>query len=267
MHINELKDKLAKELASCKGRASLFLEIEGRDIEFASNEIYQSASLIKLPVLFEALRQVDEGILELDRSVTVRQGDRVGNTGVLQAMNIKQITVYDLLALMMIVSDNSATNMVIDLIGMEKINSNISKIGMHNTVLKRKMLDFNAIQAGNDNHTTCADIVLCLKEVMDGQWLTQQSSELFHAFLLQQQFKEKLPAYMNQSLYQIGNKTGELPGIEHDCAVITYRTKRAYAAILIDQLDDNELGKTIIRQVGRRINQYISFVLTGNSTT
>ncbi|WP_079509122.1 serine hydrolase [Mesobacillus jeotgali] len=266
MHINELKDQLAKELASCKGRASLFLEIEGRIIEFTGNEVYQSASLIKLPVLFEALRQIDKGILELDRPVAVRQGDRIGSTGVLQAMNIKQITIHDLLALMIIVSDNSAANMVIDLIGMDTINSNLSKIGMHNTVFKRKMLDFKAIQTGDDNLTTCADIVLCLKEAMEGQWLAKQSSQLFHAFLLQQQIQEKLPAQMNHSLYKIGNKTGELAGIEHDCAVITYGTKRAYAAILIDQLDDNESGKSIIRQIGKRINEYISCVLTGKAT-
>lgn len=264
MHIEELEDQLVKELASGKGQASLFLEIEDRIIEFNSTEVFRSASLIKLPILFEALRQLEEGILQPDRLLSVRQEDKVGDTGVLQAMNTQQITIHDLLTLMIIVSDNSATNLVIDLIGMAPINSTISKIGMKNTILKRRMLDFKAAQAGNDNFTTSADIVLCLKEAIEGQWLKEQSRDRFTALLLHQQFKEKLPAYMDQSLMEIGNKTGELAGIEHDCAFITYGDKRAYAAVLIDGLEDNETGKSIIRQVGKQINSYISGISTGN---
>ncbi|CAM4010872.1 serine hydrolase [Mesobacillus thioparans] len=264
MHIDKLQDQLAIELARWKGRASLYLEIEGRVIEFNSNEVYQSASLIKLPILFEAFRQVEEGFLQADMLVTVSQEDKVGDTGVLQAMDTKQITVHDLLALMIIVSDNSATNLLIDLLGMETINTTISKIGMKNTVLKRRMLDFEAAQAGNDNLTTSADIVLCLKEAEEGKLLKKQSRKQFGALLLNQQFKGKLPAYMNQNLLKIGNKTGELTGIEHDCAVITYGDKRAFAAVLIDGLEDNETGKTMIRQVGKLINESISGILTGN---
>ncbi|MBT2680891.1 serine hydrolase [Bacillus sp. ISL-35] len=266
MHIEKLEDQLAKELARWKGRASLFLEIEDRIIEFNSNEVFQSASLIKLPILFEALRQLEVGILQPDRLISVREEDKVGDTGVLQAMNTKQISVHDLLTLMIIVSDNSATNLVIDLLGMERINSTISTIGMKKTVLKRRMLDFKSIRDGNDNLTTSADIVLCLKEAAEGQWLTKPSSHRFNALLLQQQFKEKLPAYMNQSLLSIGNKTGELYGIEHDCAVITYGDRRAYAAVLIDGLEDNETGKSMIRQVGKLINSYISGIPTVKTT-
>jgi beta-lactamase class A len=266
MHIEELEDQLVKELARWKGRASLFLEIEDRVIEFNSNKVFQSASLIKLPILFEALRQLEDGILQPDRLISVRPEDKVGDTGVMQAMNTKQITIHDLLTLMIIVSDNSATNLVIDLLGMETINSTISKIGMKNTVLKRRMLDFKAAQAGNDNLTTSADIVHCLKEAIEGQWLKKQSRNQFNTLLLQQQFKEKLPAHMNRSLLDIGNKTGELTGIEHDCAVITYGDKRAFAAVMIDGLEENETGKSKIRQVGKLINSYISGVLTGNAT-
>jgi beta-lactamase class A len=262
MTIEELKEILLKELAGCNGRASLFLEIEGVVIEFNSYVVYQSASLIKLPILLEALRQIEAGNLQKEKLVTLRDEDRIGDTGVLQAMKVKQLPVEDLLALMVIVSDNSATNLIIDMIGKSSINSTISGIGMKNSILQRKMLDFNAIQSGEDNFTSAADISLCLKEGYTGGSLEKQSRNTFHSLLLQQQFKEKLPAYMDETLLKIGNKTGELPGVEHDCGIITYGAKQAYVAVLIDGLSETESGKPTIRQVGKHINSFIRGIST-----
>ncbi|MFT9599324.1 serine hydrolase [Mesobacillus sp.] len=262
MKLEDLRDRLLKELAGCKGRASLFLEIEGLIIEFNGNEVYQSASLIKLPILIEALRQIEAGKLQKDRLVTIRESDKIGDTGVLQAMKVKQLPVEDLLSLMTIVSDNSATNLLIDLIGTKSINSTISRIGMKNSILQRKMLDFDAIQFGNDNFTSAADLALCLKEAVAGVSLNKQSRNTFLSFLLQQQFKEKLPFYMDDALLKIGNKTGELPGVEHDCGIITYGEKQAYIVVLIDRLEESESGKSTIRQIGKHINTFITGVST-----
>ena len=263
MTFEELRIELLEELAGCKGRASLFLEIEGEIIEFNSNEVYQSASLIKLPILFEALRQMEAGHLQKERQILIEDGDKIGDTGVLQAMKVKQLPVLDLLSLMIIVSDNTATNLMIDLLGKDCINSTISRIGMSNTILHRKMLDFSAIQNGLDNYTSAADIGLCLKEGVSGNLLSQDSKSIFHSFLRQQQFKEKLPFYVDDTILEIGNKTGELPGVEHDCGIITYGKKEAIIVVLIDDLSDQQSGKTTIQQIGKHINSFI----TGFSTS
>ena len=264
MNIDELRDKLSIELAGCKGRASLFLEIEGVSIEINSNDVYQSASLIKLPILFEALRQIEAGTLQKDRLLTIHEGDKIGDTGVLQALKVNQLPVQDLLSLMIIVSDNSATNLIIELIGKSSINATMSSIGMKNSRLQRKMLDFNAILSGRDNFTTAADIVLCLKKGVNGDSFNRQSKNMFHSFLLEQQFKEKLPVYMDDTLLKIGNKTGELPGVEHDCGIITYGNKQAFIAVLIDGLSESESGNSTIRQVGKHINSFIKGVSTAS---
>lgn len=263
MKIEELRDRLSNELAGCKGRASLFLEIEGSIIESNSNVVYQSASLIKLPILFEALRLIEAGKLQKDKNVTIKESDKIGDTGVLQAMKVKQLTVMDLLSLMIIVSDNSATNLLIDLIGINSINSTISMIGMKNSILQRKMLDFDAIQSGHDNFTSAADIALCLREAIAGGSLNKHSKNTFFSLLLQQQFKEKLPFYMDDTLLKIGNKTGELPGVEHDCGIVTYGKKQAIIVVLIDGLSEPESGKKTIRQIGMHINRFITGISTG----
>jgi beta-lactamase class A len=263
MSIDELKENILIELARCKGRASLFLEMEGQIIEFNSNEIYQSASLIKLPIMFETLRQIEKGMIMPDQPIILSDKHKVGNTGVLQAMpGEKMYTILDLVTLMIIVSDNSATNLLIDLVGMDSINEGISILCMHDTILERKMLDFAAITSRKDNFTTAADIVACLKEGTEGTLLSNTSKTIFLNILFQQQFKDKLPAYFLEEKISSGNKTGELPGIEHDCAVIDYGNSRAFASVLIDGLNEPEHGRTTIRQIGKLLNSY----LTGIST-
>src|SRR5574342_448105 len=120
MNIEQLKLNVYSELARCKGRASLFMEIEGKIIEFNSQEVYQSASLIKIPILYEALRQIEAGIINPDEHVNIKDSDKIGNTGVLQVLHgVKSYTIRDLLTLMVIVSDNSATNLIINLLSKE----------------------------------------------------------------------------------------------------------------------------------------------------
>jgi len=263
MNIEQLKLNVYKELAGCKGRASLFMEIEGQVIEFNSQEVYQSASLIKIPILYEALRQIEDGIINPVEHVIIKDGDKIGNTGVLQVLHgVKSYALKDLLTLMVIVSDNSATNLVIDLLGIESINKTIRSLSMNNTILQRKMLDFLSIKSGMDNFTTAADIVTCLKKGVTGTTLNKASRDIFLFILNQQQFREKLPAYMNEEYITAGNKTGELPGLEHDCAVVTYGQTRAFVAVLIDNLAEPEIGKSTIRQIGKYINDCIR----GNST-
>lgn len=259
MNIDQLKQSVFSELAGCKGRASLFMEIEGTVIEFNSQEVYPSASLIKIAILYEALRQIDSGTIRAEGEVIISELDKIGDTGVLQALpNVKSYSIIDLLTLMVIVSDNSATNLMINLLGMDSINKTIRSLSMKNTILQRKMLDFQSIKSGRDNLTTAADIVACLKAGVTGTALTKDSKDLFHSILEQQQFRDKLPVFLCEDLMTAGNKTGELPGIEHDCAVITYGKSRAFVAVLIDGLAEPETGKSAIRHIGRHLNAFIS---------
>lgn len=263
MDFDSLKESLYKELAGCRGRASLFLELEGSTFELNSHKRYQAASLIKLPILFEALRQTDEKLICPEQKISIAESNKIGDTGILQALkNMEALSIMDLLTLMIIVSDNSATNILIDKIGMEAINKTMLNIGMKNSVLQRKMLDFQSMKAGRDNYSTAADIVCCLKKAATGDYLSQNSREVFVSVLRQQQFREKLPAYIDSCQAAVGNKTGELPGVEHDCAILHYANKKAFVAILIDQLPDAESGKSTIRKAGRLLNSFISGLST-----
>ncbi|MDN3020049.1 class A beta-lactamase-related serine hydrolase [Paenibacillus sp. BSR1-1] len=254
--MEQLKAKIEEELRSSNGRIGLAIEIEGESICVNSEEVFQSASLIKLPILIEAFRQSEMGKLNENELVSIT--NHAGGSGVLQAFSRDALlTIKDLMTLMITVSDNTATNLLIDKLGMETIHRSFEKMGLQHTALNRKMMDFEAIEQGLDNYTSPLDMMTCLRIVKEGDFLAKQSREEALRILSYQQFQDRLPGMMELDMVKVANKTGSLPHIEHDCAVVTNNEKTAYAVVLMDQLDDVFAAKLKISRIGKHIFDYL----------
>ncbi|MCM3764268.1 serine hydrolase [Neobacillus niacini] len=251
-----LETKIKEELVGFRGRIGLAIEAGDEGIYFNSDEVFPSASVIKVPILLAGLRQAEEGLVNLDKLTVITE--RVGGSGVLQSLSsLASLTIKDLLTLMITVSDNVATNMVIDLLGIESINQEIERLGLKSTNLKRKMMDFAAIQRGFDNVTCPSDMVKCLKAINEGAFLSGESKKVALTIMHAQQFLDKLPAMMDSERVFIANKTGGLPNVEHDCAIFKYKGETAYAAVLTDQLEDSYRAKQMISRIGKHIYDYL----------
>ncbi|MGG3467422.1 serine hydrolase [Neobacillus pocheonensis] len=254
--MDQLKANIEEELRGLSSRVGLAIEIEGESLYVNCEEAFQSASLIKVPVLIEAFLQSEAGKLNLDQLVSIT--NYVGGSGVLQAFSRDALlTLKDLMTLMITVSDNTATNMLIDKLGMADINRSIKKMGLKHTVLNRKMMDFEAIEQGLDNYTSPLDMLTSLKIVKERSFLTEESRAAALKMMSYQQFQDRLPGMMDLDRVFVANKTGSLPHVEHDCAVITYKGKTAYAAVLMDRLDDVFSGKQKISKIGKHIYDYL----------
>ncbi|MDX8290954.1 serine hydrolase [Metabacillus indicus] len=252
--MNDFVKNAAGILSNCSGRAGACFSWNGEWLEAGSCDVFSSASLIKLPILLTAFRLAEKGNLDLNEKVKLRDVEKTGGAGVLQALSEDAVlSVQDLLTLMITVSDNAATNWVIEKIGMPKINETIEGLGLFITKLNRKMMDLDAIQSGIDNFTSPADMVRCLQAINEGDFISEDSRLKILDILQKQQFTDKLPYSMDKDLIYAGNKTGELPGIEHDCAIIKYRDTTVYAAVMIDQLEQKEWGRKTISEVGKLI--------------
>lgn len=254
--MDRLKGKIEKELSALSGRFGVAVEIEGKSIFVNSGEVFRSASLIKVPILIEALRQSEIGELNVNELVSII--NHAGGSGVLQAFSRSAVlTMKDLMTLMITVSDNTATNMLIDRLGMDVINGAFEKMGLRHTALNRKMMDFDAIEKGQNNYTSPIDMLTCLKIINEGSYLTEESRAAALKIMSLQQFQDRLPGMMDLNKVFVANKTGSLAHVEHDCAVITYKGKTAYAAVLMDRLDDVFAGKQIISRIGKHIYDYL----------
>jgi beta-lactamase class A len=255
MHLSEKLDVLLRDFGG--GRAGVAIEVDGEGFYHNSSVVFQSASVIKIPILIEGLRQCELGRLDLDRLILVDHG-RVGGSGVLQALSqAASVTVKDLLTLMMIVSDNIATNLLIDMLGIESLNTSFVGMGLQDTVLDRRMMDFDAIGYGLDNFTSPRDMLACLKIVAEGTYLSEASRAMAMEIMGYQQFLDKLPAMLDLDQVFIANKTGSLPGVEHDCAIFRCNGKTAYVAVLMDQLTDAYDGRQLISKIGKCVFEWM----------
>ncbi|XXM72600.1 serine hydrolase [Lysinibacillus sphaericus] len=253
-----LKGQIHEMVEDVEGRISLHIELPAHTIQMHSDVPYSAASLIKLPILLEGFRQIQEGKLDPDEVIPVTQEDKVGGAGVLSHLSPHtKVTVHDLLTLMIIVSDNTASNLLIDRMGMDSVNGMCRLLGLEQTKLSRNLMDLEALESGVDNHISATDAVKCLKAMENEDLFHLNSRESMIRILQNQQFYQKLPGSMDRDVVFTANKTGELPGVEHDCAIIRYNQQTVFAAILIDELKDNSEGSGLIMKVGKCLNEYL----------
>ena len=189
-------------------------------VDVNGDKPFVSASVIKLAILGTLLDQAQSGVLSLDDSATVGPSDIVGGTGVIQASGAGGSYTYRQLAAYMIQdSDNTATNLIIDAVGMPAVNEYASEISLTQTVLNRRMMDF---AAGDENYTSANDVAHILQLIYQGKLVSPDASE-FALDLLKGQHDdagllEGLPA---GSVF--AHKTGTLDGVFNDGGIVLDR--------------------------------------------
>ncbi|MDR7436677.1 MAG: serine hydrolase [Armatimonadota bacterium] len=192
----------------------------GTSLEWASAERFPAASIIKIPVLVEALRQVQEGRLRLHDRVAISARAKVGGFGILKELeSVGELTLRDLLTLMIIISDNTAANLCIDLVGMDRVNDLLASLNLGGTVLQRKMMDMEARQRGLDNFTTPDDTARLLELLATRRVLDPELCDLAIGILSRQQVRDRIPLLLPPDV-TVAHKTGELPEIRHDAGII-----------------------------------------------
>lgn len=258
--MKRLVENINAELDGLNGRIGLVIDVQdGENFTINGDQLFQSASLIKLPILLAGLIKAKNGVLNLDQIMTIPEKSKVGGSGVLQALSKHlSLSIKDLLTLMITVSDNTATNILIDLMGMDELNASFNQVGLKKTVLKRKMMDFAAIELGEDNFTCPKEMIHCLK-LLNGLNFTIgfEGTVIAREILKSQQFKNKLPAIVDQEKITILNKTGELSAVDHDCAIVEFRGRKVYVAVLMDQLIDPYSANQTMNRIGKHISDFL----------
>jgi len=191
-----------------------------------------TASVIKLPILVEAMRQVKAGKHRLEEKVTLDKDNVVQGSGILQFFDLPiAITLKDALTFMIIESDNTATNMVIDQVGIKNVNDNISQMGLKDTYLYKKVYkpatgpmpaDQKKFGLGK---TTAQEMAKVMESIVNCDLKDRKLCDTMLYMLRNQQVRNMVPHYIETSdtsegLSLIGNKTGSLDEVRNDVAVI-----------------------------------------------
>jgi beta-lactamase class A len=223
VHYARLVDAFAPAraaLASLPGEAAAFAsDAEGRALFCASeDEPFPSASVIKLPLVMTLYADAARGFLDLDEVVAV--GDRVDGSGVLRHMrDVERLSLRDLATLAIIVSDNTATNRLIERVGLDRVGERLREWGCPMTRLARKMYDFDAAKRGDENLMTARETVSLLLRLDRGECEDRSTSDAVLAVLEQCQDRTMLRRYLPYEV-KVAHKTGTLDESRNDAAII-----------------------------------------------
>ena len=212
-------DRMAKELGGTVSVAVRGIR-NAFDFSYHENERVWSASTIKIPVLVEAVRRLGEGTVSLDVEVALNDDDRTPGSGVLRYMHGGMpLTYKDLMVLMILTSDNLATNMLIDFLTPAKITATMRGFGYTGTEVQRKLYDYEGMAKGLDNWIAAADIADLCKRIYVKRAAGGRSDELALEILGWQLDKERLRVLLPE-IAQVANKPGEREMTMHDGGLI-----------------------------------------------
>lgn len=241
-----------------------------------ANDVFPQASSIKICVLAELYRQAQQGKLKLTDLYTVNAADLVQDSDIMNGLTpgVTRITLRDLATMMVAVSDNSATNVLIDRVGMDNVNAFLSKQGLRDTRLRRKMMDLKAAGEGRENVSTPSEMLNLLQALYRGEILNQEMAADF--FKVLSTHKESfIPRHLPDDL-KIANKPGELEGVRNDSGVI-FLDKRPYIlCVMTTYLRHERDGEEAISDISlaawrmfdrlARASEYGRVISPGNSS-
>lgn len=214
---------------------------------------FGAASTVKIPLMIELYRQFDRGERSPDDRYELRAEDRAPGSGVLLHLHEgTALTLTDLVYLMISISDNTATNVLIDLAGMANVNGTMRELGMTNSTLGRKMKGRPAQGDEQENWGTPNDYATVVRAILERRAASEESCERMIAMLETQQCKRRLSRYLpERDDVRWGSKTGSVKGVTNDVGFITTERGRLILSVFCDGLPDQHVGEKVIGDISR----------------
>jgi beta-lactamase class A len=213
------------------------------------NEVFVQASSIKIAVLAELYRQAQQGKLKLTDLYTVQASDLVADSNIMGGLTpgITRLTLRDLATMMVAVSDNSATNVLIDRVGMENVNALLDSLSLSHTRLRRKMMDLDAAKHGRENISTPREMMTLLAALYRGKVLNKEMESDFFTMLSTGKdswIPRDLPADL-----KIADKPGALEAVRNDSGIVFVEGRPYVICVMTAFLRNERDGEEAISKV------------------
>lgn len=248
---------LQKSIESCfeetKGKFALAfrnLNHPAQELFINAHDSFYAASTIKTHILLEAFRQIEEEKFKLSDlvqiknefrsivdnrffSVSLESEDSQENEQLYQFIG-QSLPLSNLLYNMITSSSNLATNLLVELLGIENISQSIQELGAKNTQIVRGVADDKAFELGLNNYTTAEDLLVILEAITQHKATSSEHCEMMLEILSKQRFNDIIPALLPKSI-KIAHKTGSIVGVRHDSGVIFLPDGRKYILVLLSK--------------------------------
>ncbi|MBS4957479.1 MAG: serine hydrolase [Clostridium sp.] len=246
--------EIKKYLESRIGKYSFFFEDlkSGYVYGYNENVSMTAAGCMKLPIAVSLIKAVEDKKVDFMDKIKIETSDKVYGTGIIHEFNEREYTVFELMVIMLIQSDNTAANKIIDIVGMEQINEDIRIMGLKNTRLNRKTNDERTAITDVENITTAYDLSKIWKHLSNGTFLNKDNGQMLIDILRRQQIKNKLALYIPDDLkIEISSKTGDKKGIENDTEYLELPKGKFVFTILSQDIPNSVYGTVSLAKCGK----------------
>ena len=235
--------------------------VTGESYVYAGDAVHPSASVIKTFLMAYVFQLIEDGKLTAAQQIPIRKEDMAISCGVLNYLkDVASLSVRDLTELMMIISDNAATNVLLSLVGMENMERYLKEdLKLKATSFQRRMMDLEAIAKGIQNYTSAEEVADLLEKIYRGEMVSKDASALMLQILKEQQFDDLIPAYLSEIIpeYSIAHKSGGLDGVVHDAGIVDYGKEPFILCLFGSELPSTKPFGNAIGEIALRIYQML----------
>jgi beta-lactamase class A len=226
---------------------------DGSSINHRENEVFKSASTIKIAIMIELFRRIEAGDLLLDQRYVLKQEDKVPGNGVLQELHAGiELTLRDVLYLMMSISDNPATKILIDHVSMDAVNATMRELGLQESVLGRPMRGRPANPDEQENLATPAEFARLIAAIMDGTAASAESCMAMLEMLKLQANDKRIGRFVPADM-EWGSKTGSYDTVVNDVGFVMTKDGPLIISIFSEDVADVVTGEAIISEIVREL--------------
>ncbi len=230
----------------------------GKTYLLNEREIFPQASSIKIAILLEVFKQAEEGKLKLDEFIDLKDSDKVSGSGILFNLGHPRISlsVRDISVLMVVLSDNTATNLLIDRVGIEAVNNRLVLLGLKNTHLQRKMMDLEAAGQGRENISTPWEMMTLLEKIYGGQAIKDPlRDELIKILAIPKE--SPLRAGIPEEV-TVAEKPGELEAVRCDSGIVYLKERPYVICVMTTYLQNDGDGNEVITDISKLAHEHFS---------
>lgn len=236
------------------------------------DEWFHAASTIKIPVLVGVFAAIEEGELDLESRIHVRnrffsvvdgapyrvQSGRDANSTVYASIG-KTMKVRELAHHMIVTSSNLATNLLVDIVGLDRLQETLRQMGVEGVKLRRGVEDERAFAEGINNEVTADGLVQVLRYVDEEKAVSREASEQMLEILHQQEFRSGIPAGLPDDA-RVANKTGEISTVAHDTGLVYLPgDRKPYALAILSRWDARQTSgrRDTLASISRAVYRHL----------
>ena len=272
------EEKLRKICEEIDGKYGLYVSLpdEGAVFELHSDTVLNAASTIKIPIMALMLKDCEEGRLRLDKVEPLAEENRAIGSGILKVMSREAaLSLYDYAILMLVISDNSATNHIIDAIGIDRFNEFCKDMGWNDTHLAGKLFGPKPLLPDGSvdtNRTSAKDLGKMMELILKDEMVSPEASRMMKQIMATQQvgkFDKSLPVIKHadpslplppvpEGFVQVINKGGTLKDkVLHDAAILLLPSGKRAVITLMTATPNNEKTMEIFKRVSKSLYDHL----------